>query len=182
MGVEDVLLKLKELMGESLLTLSQKEEISRLYKLVLAKNFIKTSCNDCYKDALIEMYAYLKKHGKMKEKSNYTLKNGALIQLEFGSSEMYTNANITDEIAEKFLSENPNNRRFFSELPFDWEARVKNRVSGESDKLVNEIAGMLDSGSTDEDIKVRYKGFVVDGKRVSQKMISSFIEEAKKMI
>lgn len=40
----------------------------------------------------------------MKEKCLYSLKNGALIQMEFGSGEMYTNANLTDEIAGKILS------------------------------------------------------------------------------
>lgn len=43
----------------------------------------------------------------MKEKSSYALKNGVLLQVGFGSSEMYTNNNLTDEAAERYLAENP---------------------------------------------------------------------------
>lgn len=40
----------------------------------------------------------------MKEKCNYILKNGVLLQPEFGSNKMYTNDNLTDEVAEKYLA------------------------------------------------------------------------------
>lgn len=47
----------------------------------------------------------------MKEKSSYALKNGVLLH-EFGSAEMYTNANLTDEVAENYLSRNPKGTTF----------------------------------------------------------------------
>lgn len=106
---------------------SEKSEIEALYTEVLGKEFIKTSCNDCYRDAVFEMYAYLKKNGKMKEKTLYGLKNGVLLQMGFGSGEFYTNANLTDEAAERFLELNPDKANFFSVLPDDWKKRVKER-------------------------------------------------------
>ena len=115
-------------MGEAkTFSASEKSEIEALYTEVLGKEFIKTSCNDCYRDAVFEMYAYLKKNGKMKEKTLYGLKNGVLLQMGFGSDEFYTNANLTDEAAERFLELNPDKANFFSVLPDDWKKRVKER-------------------------------------------------------
>ena len=56
----------------------------------------------------------------MKEKSSYALKNGVLLQVGFGSSEMYTNNNLTDEAAERYLAENPKGIVFFASTPSDW--------------------------------------------------------------
>lgn len=56
----------------------------------------------------------------MKEKSNYALKNGVLLQVGFGSSEMYTNDNLTDEAAERFLAENPKGIVLFALTPSNW--------------------------------------------------------------
>ena len=103
MELKEVVDKLKELGGLPSYSSSDKSEIERLYKEVLGKEFTKTSCNDCYRDAVIEMTVYIKKNNRMKEKCNYRLKNGVLLQPEFGSSEMYTNDNLTDEVAESIL-------------------------------------------------------------------------------
>ena len=126
--VEDVCNRLKEMGKVQTFSSSEKLEIEDLYTEVLGKEFIKTSCNDCYRDAVYEMYAYLKKNGKMKEKTLYGLKNGVLLQMGFGSGEFYTNANLTDEAAERFLELNPDKANFFSVLPDDWKKRVKERT------------------------------------------------------
>lgn len=123
--------RLKELGKVSAFSASEKDEIERLYPDVLGKKFVKTSCNDCYRDAVFEMYAYLKKNGKMKEKTAYKLKNGALLQMAFGSSEFYTNANLTDEAAEKYLNKFPERINLFAIYPNDWKARVRKRFSVE---------------------------------------------------
>lgn len=125
--------RLKELGKVSAFSASEKEEIEKMYADVLDKRFVKTSCNDCYRDAVYEMYAYLKKNGKMKEKTVYKLKNGALLQMQFGSGEFYTNANLTDEAAEKYLNKYPERIKFFAIYPYDWKARVKKRFSVESE-------------------------------------------------
>lgn len=78
MELKEVVDKLKELGGLPSYSSSDKSEIERLYKEVLGKEFTKTSCNDCYRDAVIEMTVYIKKNNRMKEKCNYRLKNGVL--------------------------------------------------------------------------------------------------------
>ena len=134
MAVFDVSNRLKELGEVKTFSASEKAEIEGLYPEVLGKTFKKTSCNDCYRDAVFEMYAYLKKNGKMKEKTIYGLKNGVLLQMGFGSGEFYTNANLTDEAAERFLQANPDKANFFSVIPDDWEERVKKRFAVEEPK------------------------------------------------
>ena len=86
MELKEVVDKLKELGDLPSYSSSDKSEIERLYKEVLGKEFTKTSCNDCYRDAVIEMTVYIKKNNRMKEKCNYILKNGVLLQPEFGSN------------------------------------------------------------------------------------------------
>lgn len=59
----------------------------------------------------------------MPKKSDYKLKAGAVISF-FGQSQAYTSANLTNEVAEKYLAMNPANANLFAELPDDWKARV----------------------------------------------------------
>lgn len=70
MEVIDVVNRLKELGSIASLSSSDKAEIESLYALVLDKKFVRTSCSDCYRDAVIEMSVYLNKNGKMKENQN----------------------------------------------------------------------------------------------------------------
>lgn len=125
MTIPEIIDKMKELGGKPSLSSSDKGLVEQLYKEVLDKTFVRTSCGDCYRDAAIEIYTYLRRYGKMKEKSNYALKNGVVLQMGFSSSEMYTNANLTDEAAERYLKENPSGIKYFSRAPEDWEKRVK---------------------------------------------------------
>ena len=129
MTIPEIIDKMKELGGKSSLSFTDKGQIEQLYKEVLDKTFVRTSCGDCYRDAAIEIYTYLRRYGKMKEKSNYALKNGVVLQMGFSSSEMYTNANLTDEAAERYLKENPSGIKYFSRAPEDWEARMKKRTT-----------------------------------------------------
>lgn len=61
----------------------------------------------------------------MPTKSDFQLKAGAVITF-FGSSKAYTNANLTNEVAIRYLSLNSDNAKMFSFLPSDWEERVAN--------------------------------------------------------
>lgn len=142
--------RLKELGKASAFSASEKEEIEKMYADVLDKKFVRTSCNDCYRDAVYEMYAYIRKNGKMKEKTIYKLKNGALLQMQFGSGEFYTNANLTDEAAERYLERYPERINLFSIYPDDWSERVKRRFSKESD-------ADTESGSKEEKRKTKEK-------------------------
>lgn len=52
----------------------------------------------------------------MREKSRYILKSGVVIQPK-GSSQVYTNDNLTDEVAAAFLLERPNAAGLFVYIP-----------------------------------------------------------------
>lgn len=90
--------------------------IERLYYEVLGKRLNGCRCPDKWHDAVLELNSYIKKHGKMKEKSNYKLRAGVILQIA-GSSEIYTNDNLTDEVAAAFLKENPNAAGRFEVIP-----------------------------------------------------------------
>ena len=122
----------------------------------------------------------------MKEKSNYALKNGILLQPEFGNSSFYTNANLTDEVAEKYLAKHPENINMFSVYPNDWEERVKERVAPSSDindKLVAELMEALKvEDATDKTVKEAFKTYQLGGKKMTAKVLDAHIKEAKARI
>lgn len=181
MEVIDVVNRLKELGSIASLSSSDKAEIESLYALVLDKKFVRTSCSDCYLDAVIEMSVYLNKNGKMKEKSEYGLKNGVLLQMGFGSAEMYTNANLTDEVAEKYLAKYPDNIKYFSKKPDDWEERVKSRKSGSvviDDELVSLMVESMKDGVTSKSIQKEFKSYKISGKTITKKSLTTHVNKA----
>lgn len=186
MVVNEVVNRMKELGSKASLSSSEKMEIERWFHEALGKTFHKTSCGDCYRDAAIEIFLYLKRNGNMKEKSNYSLKNGILIQPEFGKSSFYTNANLTDEVAEKFLAKHPENINMFSVYPNNWKERVKEREtpsSGINEELVAELVEALKvEDATDKTVKEAFKTYQIDGKKVTAKVLDVHIKEAKARI
>lgn len=99
-------------------SVSQKEAIHELYQAVLRKSLKVTSCQRCYHDALIEVILYLRKEGKMKEETNYALRAGFIIHCPtFRGGKIYTNDNLTDEVAREYLAAFPNQRSMFSRIP-----------------------------------------------------------------
>lgn len=133
MKVKDAIKKLEELRGKgSSLTQSDKVEIEKLHIEVMDRKMAHTSCSNCYSDAVIMLLLYIRKHGGFKEKTAYRLKNGVLLQMEFGSSKFYTNDNLTDKVAEEYLAKFPENSKLFSVLPEDWEVKVE-MIKGESE-------------------------------------------------
>lgn len=97
--------------------------LDSLYYLIFGKEITNKGCSDCYRDAYIEIYTKLKREQKMPKKSSYQLKAGAVITF-FGSSQAFTNANLTDEVAVKYLSLCEDNAKMFSYLPDGWETQV----------------------------------------------------------
>lgn len=98
--------------------------ISNLYTEVLGKKVRDCNCRDKWRDAVIEALLYLKKHNAMREKCNYKLRAGVILHIS-GSSEVYTNANLTDKVALKFLQENPNAASRFAVIPNKTPKRVR---------------------------------------------------------
>lgn len=89
--------------------------IEQAYRDVFGRGVRDCKCPNRYRDAVIELRIFIKNHATM-EKSNYKLKAGVVIQPS-GTSEVYTNDNLTDEIAEQFLKERPGARGLFAVAP-----------------------------------------------------------------
>lgn len=93
---------------------------------MLGKHIRTCNCKNKYEDAIAEIYHYLKKEGKMKVQSRYILKSGVVIQPK-GSSKVYTNDNLTDEVAQAFLVERPNAVGLFVYIPTAEKTTKKKR-------------------------------------------------------
>lgn len=122
----------------------------------------------------------------MKEKSNYALKNGVLLQINFGSGEMFTNDNLTDEAAEKYLAKYPKGISLFASAPTDWEERVERRLNPDSsldETLMRELMEALKvEGATVKTVKDVFKVYQLDGKKVAAKVLDAHIKEAQAII
>lgn len=155
-----------------------KESIVKLYVEVLRKDFKRTNCNDCYRDALIEVCNYLKREKKMKEKCAYSLLAGVIIQ-DFESGKIYTNANLTDEVAENYLKKFPKQIQMFGQKPDNWEERIGKIVPEDlNEELVSEIAEKLKEGVTKRQIREDYKGYLLGEKKLTNKLLESYLKAA----
>ena len=97
---------------------SDKETIKRLYSAVLGKELRVTSCQRCYHDAVIEITLKLRKTKTMAQEMNYRLKAGAIIMCpDFHNGQIYTNDNLTDEVAAEYLGKFPTQANLFSKIP-----------------------------------------------------------------
>lgn len=97
---------------------SDKKLIARLYFEVLRKEFRPTSCQQCYHDAVIEIYLTLKKNKKMPKKCNYKLVAGFIISCpDFMGGKIFSNSNLTDKVAKEYLKMYPKMEKYFAEIP-----------------------------------------------------------------
>lgn len=117
MTFQDAISLIDELRGrfDAPYSVQDKESIAELYSIVLGKRFVPTTCQQCYHDAVIELYLYTKNHDSfMKKKSKYVMRAGFIIQCpSFHKGEVFTNANLTDKIAEEYLKKFPKQKDYF---------------------------------------------------------------------
>lgn len=114
---------------------SDKDLIIELYHEVLNKTFRPTSCQQCYHDALIEIYLYLKREKKMAKKCNYRMKAGFIISCpDFHNGRIYTNDNLTDAIAKEYLQKYPKRENCFAKMP-DTEMEYEETAAAPTTKL-----------------------------------------------
>lgn len=97
--------------------------LDSLYFNIFGREITNRGCSDCYRDAYMEILIYLKRNKAMPKKSDFVLKAGAIITF-FGEPKCYSNANITDEAALRFLALNPSNEKLFEKLPEGWKSRL----------------------------------------------------------
>ena len=135
MDKNELLIVLSELEKKALngkLSNSDKSFIEDKNEFILRRKMGKF-CNNSYHDATVEMIIKLKKIKTMDElkKSKYLLKNGIVIRIK-GSPMVYTNSNLTDDAAERYLYESTERLRKFSAFPEDWQHRIKDVPKRES--------------------------------------------------
>ena len=128
---------------------SDKSSIEVLYYEVLGKTFRPTSCQQCYHDAVIEIYCYIKKNNSMAEKSNYRLRAGVIINCpNFRGGKIYTNDNLTDKVASEFLKMFPEQDVLFQKLPPQKTKTPKD--GGNGNKKKEKPKTPKDGGKVDE--------------------------------
>lgn len=99
---------------------SERSTIEEIYFAVFGRTIPNCNCPNRYRDAVIELRIFIKNHSTM-EKSKYVLKAGVVIQPS-GTSDVYTNDNLTDSVAEQFLKERPGARGLFEVIPNSTDA------------------------------------------------------------
>lgn len=106
--------------------------LDSLYFNIFGREITNRGCSDCYRDAYMEILIYLKRNKAMPKKSDFVLKAGAIITF-FGEPKCYSNANITDEAAIRFLALNPSNEKLFEKLPEGWRSRLPKSDASEAE-------------------------------------------------
>lgn len=119
---------------------TDKAVIETLYFEVTRKRFVPTTCQQCYHDALIEIYLKLKKEKAMPKTCNYAMKAGFIISCpDFYHGKIFTNENLTDKVAHEYLTKYPHMESYFQKIPS--EELIENKQPAGSDSGADETAG-----------------------------------------
>lgn len=107
------------------------DEFAQLYAQYLRKDIPKCKCPDKVRDAVLELYVFIKRNfNNMDEIKNTKaiLRPGCVIYHVKGYDGIFTNANLTDEIARAFLEQRPDKKMWFEVLPDAEEATEETTV------------------------------------------------------
>lgn len=149
MTYEEATVKVEELKArfDSPFDATDKAVIESLYFEVTRKRFVPTTCQQCYHDALIEIYLKLKKEKAMPKTCNYAMKAGFIISCpDFYHGKIFTNENLTDKVAHEYLTKYPHMESYFQKIPSDELIENKEQPAGSENK--QQPAGS-DSGADD---------------------------------
>ena len=161
--------KLKERLFKGAFSSLEKMQIEDLYMAVLGKNVRDCNCEDRFSDALIETYNYLIKNKKMKEQCDYKLRAGVVLQI-FGSSEVYTNDNLTNKVAEEYLKKFPDKTCHFEKY-VEPVSEVLNQ------DFVNVLFEELKT-MTKKAIREKHKAEEIDGVKLTARLLDRYIATA----
>lgn len=178
----EILAKLKELISRSQtqgpgFSYSEKLWVREQYMRVCFKEIRICNCHDTYLDACLEIYHRLKRQGGFMAQSKYKLKNGIVLHW---SNEVYTNANLTDEVAAAYVAKY--GTKFFEVVPADADADEQPEPGTEEtiqDVLVGKIREDIEAGEKLTDIRKKYNGSTLNGVYVSQAAVSIAIRKVK---
>lgn len=97
------------------------KKLSEIYHTITGEKIDLFGCGSCITKAYTEVSKHLflkdmaKKLKAGESGKKYILKEGNHVLIPGGST--YNNLNLTDELAEKYISENPNLKKLFVQLP-----------------------------------------------------------------
>ncbi len=122
MTYDEALVIVEELRGHDRapFSIEDKQRIEEIYPMIMGRRFRKTSCKRCYHDAVIEMAVKLRRTKKMEryEKCDYRMRAGFIIHTPaIDGGKIYTNANLTNEVAKRYLELFPQKRVMFEQVP-----------------------------------------------------------------
>ena len=132
---------------------TDKAVIETLYFEVTRKRFVPTTCQQCYHDALIEIYLKLKKEKAMPKQCNYVMKAGFIISCpDFYHGKIFTNENLTDKVAHEYLTKYPHMESYFQKIPS--EELIENKQpegieNKQPEGIENKQPEGIDSGADD---------------------------------
>lgn len=144
--------------NESIINNSVSEDIKTIiksvYKAVFRKE-VNETCVNCFTDAYFELYHLYKSNTEKFNNlfyCNYTLESGAVLMIFSDASTIATKDNLTDDLAELHLHENPNCINQFSSYPEDWKERVEKRFA-----IVEPVVMIEETSDLPEDLPARQK-------------------------
>lgn len=124
---------------------TDKAVIETLYFEVTRKRFVPTTCQQCYHDALIEIYLKLKKEKTMPKQCNYVMKAGFIISCpDFYHGKIFTNENLTDKVAHEYLTKYPQMEKYFQKIPS--EELIENKQPAGGNSGADDTAGEEPAG------------------------------------
>lgn len=142
------------------LSYPQKSRVEELTRLILNAEVRQCNCTDRFLDALFLCRKQLKTYGLMKP-CKYKLKNNVVLQFQNG---VYTNANLTDEVAEAYLAKYPNTTYFAEKTAIEVSEKqavgpVKRSEGDDLAEAVEAIKDMHSRGIGMMEIRERMKNF-----------------------
>ena len=152
MTYEEATAKVSELKArfDSPFDATDKAVIESLYFEVTRKRFVPTTCQQCYHDALIEIYLKLKKEKAMPKQCNYVMKAGFIISCpDFYNGKIFTNENLTDKVAHEYLTKYPHMEKYFQKIPS--EELIENKQQPESSDKKKELDQAEKAGKEEEE-------------------------------
>lgn len=145
------------------LSYPEKRRVEELTRLILNAEVRQCNCTDRFLDALFMCRKQLKTYGIMKP-CKYKLKNNVVLQFQ---NNVYTNANLTDEVAEAYLAKYPNTTYFAEKKVIEVSEKQAENTDpvkrSEGDDLTEAVEAIKDAYSRGigmMEIRERMKNFV----------------------
>ena len=103
-----------------------REIIAMLYLSECGKAIRQCNCRDRYTDAVIETFITLKKRGIMANEQTYKLRPGVIIWV---GTTVYSNNNLTDDVAAAYLETHPEARGKFERVPETYQSPAEEELA-----------------------------------------------------